>query len=229
MKARQIAVSSLTLALLLSMQYALSFVSGVELVTVILLCFCYTFGIRLGVLTATAFSLTRCLLFGFSPSVVLLYLIYYNLFAVLFGAIGKRSAPVWVSPMLLGLIAAFSMYFAISGVPVSILYQKRISVMLWILFGIAIALLCLFVVLLCSRIQRSRELACVTTMAAFCTICFTLLDDIISPIIYGWPFGTAVGYFYAGFIAMLPQTICAALTVFFLFTPLRKIYVKMLK
>lgn len=227
MKAKQLAISSLTLALLVSVQYVLSFLPGVELVTVILLCFCYTFGICLGVITATTFSFIRCFLFGFSPSVVLLYLIYYNLFAVLFGTIGKRSTPVWTSLILLSLITASSMYFAIAGVPVSILYQKRISIMLWILFGITAAILCLFVVMLIFYRHISRELICVTTLAAFVTICFTLLDDIISPIIYGWPFEAAIGYFYTSFIAMIPQTICVTISVFLLFSPIIKIYKKM--
>lgn len=227
MKAKQIAISSLTLAFLVSVQYVLSFLSGVELVTVILLCFCYIFGIRMGVLTATAFSFIRCFLFGFSPSVVLLYLIYYNLFAVLFGAIGKRSTPVWTSIILLSLITTSSMYFAVVGLPVSTIYQKRMCIMLWLLFGITAAILCSIIVMLVFYRHMSRERVCVTALAAFVTICFTLLDDIISPIIYGWTFETAIGYFYTSFIAMIPQTICVALSVFLLFNPIIKIYKKM--
>ena len=84
-----VAVVAVFSALLLGAQYALWFVKGVEVVTVLLLVFSYRFGVRCGVLSAVAFSLLRCLLFGFFPNVVLLYLIYYPLFAACFGGVGN--------------------------------------------------------------------------------------------------------------------------------------------
>ena len=84
-----VAVVAVFSALLLGAQYALWFVKGVEVVTVLLLVFSYRFGVRCGVLSAVAFSLLRCLLFGFFPNVVLLYLIYYPLFAACFGLLGN--------------------------------------------------------------------------------------------------------------------------------------------
>ena len=65
-------------AALIAVQYALGFISGVELVTAVFASFCYAFGTKSGVLTAVAFSLLRCVIFGFMPNVVLLYLIYYT-------------------------------------------------------------------------------------------------------------------------------------------------------
>ena len=84
-----VAVVAVFTALLLAAQYALWFVKGVEVVTVLLLVFSYRFGVRCGALSAVAFSLLRCLLFGFFPNVVLLYLIYYPLFAACFGGVGN--------------------------------------------------------------------------------------------------------------------------------------------
>jgi len=55
---REIASCAVMTAFLLAVQLALSAVSGVELVTAIFLVFCYTYGARAGVLTATAFSAT---------------------------------------------------------------------------------------------------------------------------------------------------------------------------
>ena len=212
-------------ALLLAVQLALGSISGVELVTVFFLSFCCVYGIRCGVLTATAFSLVRCLVFGFSPSVVVLYLVYYNLFAVLFGLVGRRKVGVWLCPVLLLLLAGASLYFAIAGVPVSILYQGRVSLMLWILFGVTVGLLIFYFVLLAVKRGRAgRELATVTALAAFCTVIFTLLDDIISPLFAGWGKGAALAYFYTGFLAMLPQTICAAVSVFLLYFPLKRVF-----
>lgn len=90
MKAGKIALCAVFVALLIALQYTLSFVPGVELVTVFLLCFCYAFGAVAGMITSTCFSLLRCFVFGFYPNVLALYLIYYNGFSLLFGALGKK-------------------------------------------------------------------------------------------------------------------------------------------
>lgn len=214
-------------ALLLVLQLVLGYVSGVELVTVFLLCFCYTFGITCGMITATAFSLLRCLIWGFAPNVIVLYLIYYNLFALLFGFLGFHKKPLWLCPLLLSVLIAVSAYFASAGVPVSIVYQSRVSVMLWILYAVMSLILALYVGLIISgKGQKSQETAAVTALAAFCTVMFTLLDDVITPLMLGYSFSAAVIYFYNGFIAMLPQTLCAAISVFLLFHPLKTLLLK---
>ena len=87
--AKKIILPGVFTALLLGAQLVLSGVSGVELVTVLLLTFAYKYGSKQGLLVATAFSLLRCFLFGFFPNVVILYLVYYNLFAFVFGVIGR--------------------------------------------------------------------------------------------------------------------------------------------
>lgn len=225
MKAKKIAACAVMVALLIAVQFVLSFVSGVELVTVLLLCFCYVFGAACGMLVATAFSLIRCLLFGFMPNVVLLYLIYYNLFALLFGSLRKHKLPVWVCPILLALLAGGSAYFAIAGIPISILYQNKIRIMFWVLFGIAVALLLVYIILVfCNK--KSKELASITALAAFCTALFTLLDDVISPLILGYGMEATLAYFYTSFLAMLPQTICASVSVFLLFKPFNLVLLK---
>lgn len=225
MKTLQLAFCAVMTALLIAVQYALGFVPGVELVTAFFLCFCYVYGIRCGLLTGIAFSLLRCLLFGFMPNVILLYLVYYSLFALLFGFLGKRSVKVWVCPALLAILAFASAYFALTGLPISILYKARVSAMLWILFGIVMALLIFYVVLLLlKKGEQGRELASVTALAAACTVMFTLLDDIITPLFMGYSAEAAAAYFYTGFTAMLPQTICAAVSVFALFLPLKKVF-----
>lgn len=76
-------------ALILACQIVLSGIAGVELVSVLLLAFCYVKGVKSGLLVATSFSLIRCFVFGFMPQVIVLYLIYYNLFAIVFGFIGS--------------------------------------------------------------------------------------------------------------------------------------------
>ena len=103
-----VAVCAVMTALLLAVQCALSFVAGVELVTAFLLVFCYVFGAKYGMVTATAFSLLRNFIFGFAPDVIVLYLIYFNAFALLFGAMGKRRSRIaeYVCPALVLLLAA---------------------------------------------------------------------------------------------------------------------------
>lgn len=85
---KEIAVTALSIALLIAAQYLLSAVKGVELVTVIFLSFCFSFGTMKGVACAIGFSLLRCFLFGFFPNVIILYLIYYPTFAVVCALIG---------------------------------------------------------------------------------------------------------------------------------------------
>ena len=100
---KQIALMSVTVALLIAGQLVVSAVQGVEIVTVLLLSFCVRFGVRRGLIVATAFSLIRCFLFGFVPNVVVLYLVYYNLFAIVFGLMGivARKIPVPLAILVL--------------------------------------------------------------------------------------------------------------------------------
>ena len=86
---KEIAITGLFIALLIASQYVLSAVKGVELVTVFLLCFAYSFGPLKGFICAVGFSVLRCFVFGFFPTVLLLYLIYYPLFALAVGFLGK--------------------------------------------------------------------------------------------------------------------------------------------
>ncbi len=152
-------------ALLIAAQMALSAVTGIEIVTVILLCLCFCYGIRTGLAIATTFSLLRCFYFGFQVNVIVLYLLYYNLFALFFGWLGKRFAGK-ITLLKMGIIVASAVVF---------------------------------------------------------TICFTLLDDVITPLVYGFHGNAAKVYFLQSLPAMIPQTICAAVTVSALFTPLTKV------
>lgn len=234
--AKEIAYIAVTCAILIGAQYALSFVAGVEIVTLILVCFSYVFGIRRGVICALAFSLLRCALFGFYPTAVILYLIYYPALCAIFGAIGngdknykfEKFLPLTVVlvNVLLVLIAVFCGAAAgLDLIKVSKLWKITINILLWTVFSVSSALLIAFntlVVLSKRRIYNGTafiKLIFITTTAAFCTICFTLLDDVITPLTFGYSLSTALVYFYSSFTAMLPQTVCAIVTVFTLFYP----------
>ena len=155
-------------ALLIGGQMALSGVSGIEIVTVMLLCFCFHYGIRHGIAVATTFSLLRCFFFGFQVNVIVLYLVYYNLFALFFGWLGKR----------------------ITG---------RISL---------------------------PKLCVIVASAMVFTVLFTMLDNVITPLIFAFHKNAAAVYFAQSLYALVPQTICTAVTVSILFVPLTRILAK---
>ena len=152
-------------AMLIGGQLALSGISGIEIVTVMMLCLCFCYGIRVGVAVATVFSLLRCFVFGFQVNVIVLYLVYYNLFAVFYGWLGTRFTGK-ISFLKQGIIVVSAMAF---------------------------------------------------------TVFFTLLDNAITPLIYGFHANAAKVYFLQSLTAVIPQTICAMVTVAVLFTPLTKV------
>ncbi len=86
--AREIAYVALFCALTLGGQALFSMVPGVEVVTLLFVSYAFAFGVVRGCLAAVAFSLLRQM-FGFFPSVLLLYLSYYTLLCAVFGFLGR--------------------------------------------------------------------------------------------------------------------------------------------
>lgn len=156
---------AMSVALLIAVQMALSMVSGVELVTVILLCLSFCYGIRTGLAIATTFSLLRCFFFGFQINVIVLYLVYYNLFALFFGWLGKRLGEKITLPRMVLVVASAVVFTAL----------------------------------------------------------FTVLDDVITPVIYGFSWNAAKVYAAQSLVAMISQVICAAVSVAVLFVPLTRV------
>ena len=64
----------------------------------------------------------------------------------------------------------------------------------------------------------------VIVLACVCTVCFTLLDDIITPLYYGFTLKQAKAYFYYSLPVMAMQTICAGITVGLGFIPVSKAF-----
>ncbi len=88
--AKELAQLAVFVALVIAGQLALSFIPGVEIVTLLFVSYAFVFGIRRGMLAATAFTMIRQLLFGFYPIVFILYLLYFNGLAAVFGVLGKK-------------------------------------------------------------------------------------------------------------------------------------------
>ncbi len=100
--AKECAYAATFTALLVVSQLCLSALPSVEVVTVLFFSYAFVFGGRRGAVVGVAFSLLRMLVFGFFPSVLILYLLYYPLVAALFGWLGKRvnkplSALWWLT------------------------------------------------------------------------------------------------------------------------------------
>ena len=165
--AKEIIIPAVFTAMLIGVQLVLSGVAGVELVTVLLLSFTYVFGLKQGFIVANAFSILRCTLFGFFINIVLLYLIYFNLFVLVIGLLGKA-------------------------------FKRGYSIKIHILL---------------------------TVVAVLLTACFTLIDDIITPLMYSYSASATKIYFTASLTVMIPQMICALASVTALFYPLYKVLI----
>ena len=156
---------AMSVALLIAVQMALSALTGVELVTVILLCLSFCYGIRTGLAIATTFSLLRCFYFGFDIKIILLYLIYYNFFALFFGWLGKR-------------------------------FDGRVTLL---------------------------RLGIIVAVAVVFTMMFTMLDNALTVLMFGVRGNAIMVYFLQSLTAMVPHTICAAISVSLLFAPLTRV------
>ena len=167
-KTKSIVRVAMCVALLIGGQLALTGISGVEIVTVMMLCFCFCYGIPTGLAIATTFSLLRCFVFGFQVNVIVLYLVYYNLFALFFGFLGKR-------------------------------FSGKLSLL---------------------------KMVVIVASAVVFTVLFTLLDDVITPLMFAFHPNAAKVYFYQSLYAMIPQSVCTLITVSVLFAPLAKVIKK---
>ena len=112
---KECAYLAVFVALVIAAQLCLSAIPGVEVVTLLFVVYAFSFGVGRGMLAATAFSLLRQLVFGFFPTVLLLYLLYYNLLTLLFGLLGKRiKLPVkwlWLLTLVACVCTAFFTFF----------------------------------------------------------------------------------------------------------------------
>lgn len=223
-------------ALLIAAQYVFSFVTGVEIVTLLFVCFASVFGAVSGVFCAAAFSLLRCLVFGFSPQTVILYLLYYPFLAAVFGGLGRikdetfnrcpAALTVLVNLLLSALLSACALSYGLDLIKVSKLFKTAADVLVWVIFALSLSALIAFnVFVILNRVYKRNtggllKVAAFASVAAVCTVVFTLLDDVITPLVSGYTRLSALAYFYTSFTAMLPQVVCTAVTVSALYAPI---------
>lgn len=165
---KDLAIIGVYAALLVGGQFALSAISGVEIVTILFTAFCFYFGVWRGIAVGVTFSLLRTLVFGFFPNVLILYLVYYTLFAVVIGLIGKAM-------------------------------NRSIDI---------------------------KNLIIIVLSVLALTVIFTLLDNIITPLYYAYSEKMAKAYWVSSVATLIPQVICAGITVSLLFPPLVRIFEK---
>ena len=158
--ARDCAYIALFVALMLASQMVLASLPGVEIVTVLVIVFSFVFGVKRGVFAVTAFSVLRQIVFGVFFEVLVLYLLYFNLLACLFGWMGK--------------------HMPLTG----------------------------------------KTLGWMTLISCLCTAAFTMLDNLLTPLWYGYSQKATIAYFYASFSFMIPHMVCVSVSVVILFMPL---------
>ena len=162
--AKECAFIAVFVAVLITVQLVLSFVPGVKLVTVLFVAYSFVFSWKRGMISATIFSLLRQIIFGFYPTVLILYLVYFNLLTLCFGLLGKAI--------------------------------KRVGVFLPV----------------------------IVVVACVCTAIFTMFDNILTPLWFGYGEKATRLYFMASLPFMVPQIICTAVSVTVLFFPLYKLF-----
>ena len=166
---KECALLAVFVAAVIAAQVALSFVPGVELVTVLFVSYSFVAGFKRGVAAATAFSLLRQIVFGFYPTVLILYLVYYNLLNFTFGFLGIKIK------------------------------------------------------------QAVKYLPLIVIVACIGTVLFTLIDDVLTPLWFGYGARAMKAYFISSLSFMIPQLICTAVSVSVLFLPLIKVFEKVYK
>ena len=162
--AKECAYLAVFVALVIAAQLVLSVVPSVEIVTVLFCAYAFTFGVKRGMLAATAFSFLRQFVFGVYPTVLILYLVYFNLLATSFALLGK-----WIKKPL-------------------------------------------------------KWLAVIVVIACVCTVLFTMIDNVLTPLWYGYSRKATILYFKASLPFMVLQVINAALSVGVLFFPLYRAF-----
>ncbi|MGN0805907.1 MAG: hypothetical protein ACI4MC_02615 [Candidatus Coproplasma sp.] len=72
------------------------------------------------------------------------------------------------------------------------------------------------------------RLVVIVCSATLCTACFTLLDDVITPLFYSFDQAATKAYFITSLYTMATQMICTIATVTLLFPPLNAVFARTL-
>ena len=134
------------------------------------------------------------------------------------------------------LVTVLFVSFAFSfGVGRGMVAATAFSLLRQLIFGFHINVLFLYLIyynFLCAlfgflgkRIQKPKKaLVLLICIACVCTVLFTLIDCVITPLWLSYTKRAAKIYFKASLAVMFPQVICTAVTVGVLFLPLHSVF-----
>lgn len=71
--------------------------------------------------------------------------------------------------------------------------------------------------------------AIIVLTATVCTVCFTLIDDVITPLFYCYNQTQMLAYFISSLYTMATQSVCTIITVTLLFPPLNATFARLFK
>lgn len=123
---KECAYFAVFLAILFAVQFAFSSVVGIELISVLFITYAYVFGIRRSIFVSVVYSLARCLLYGFFPQVLVLYVVHFSLLCLIFGAMGKSKAGL-VKCVIISIIATVG-FTLLDDVITPLFYQFSLAV-----------------------------------------------------------------------------------------------------
>lgn len=187
---REMIILSLMDAVLIVAQMIFGMIAGIEIVTVLYLCFSLVFGWKMSWLLGIIFSITRCLIYGFYPNVLLLYLIFYSICPWIIWLSSRYEKAVWV--------------MALSSVLICIwVLLSPLPKLVWINWMAGVT--CLILVCLLVFIKKADQKGTGFILIVFCTLLFTCIDDGLAVLINGFSFKAAYGYFLASLPVMILQ------------------------
>lgn len=134
----------------------------------------------------------------------------------------------------------FVVYAYVMGYKRGMLAATVFSLLRQVAFGVFPKILVLYLIYfnlltLCFGLLGQKErnikkfLPMITLIACIGTICFTLFDNVLTPIWLGYSERDAALYFKASLPFMIPQVICTAVSVACLFFPLSKVFYRLKK
>ena len=129
----------------------------------------------------------------------------------------------------------FATYSFVMGIRRGIIAAVAFAFLRQTVFGIYPTVLVLYLIyfpflalcfgLLGKKIKHPlKSLILLVAMACICTAIFTMIDNILTPLWYGYSERSARLYFMASLPFMIPQIICTAVTITCLFIPLYKAF-----
>lgn len=138
--------------------------------------------------------------------------------------------------------ALFVVYALVMGVTRGVLVATAFSLLRQLLFGFFPNVLLLYLIyynvvavyfgFLGKWIQACKpafKTVLVTVSACISTVLFTLLDDVITPVFFGYTWEATQAYFWASLSVMLPHVICVAVSTACLCVPLDKTFTYLYK